>query len=349
MAKKEPIRIGLIGLGRAGWGMHVEELKGKEHLFQIVAVCDPVAERLKMAADKFGCRTYTEVEGLIADAGVELVDITSRSTDHASHALAALKAGKRVFLEKPMCLTYAESLQLKRAAKGRLFVRHNRRFEPAFQHIREIMASGLLGEVFEIKLRRHNYMRRDDWQTLISCGGGQLLNWGPHIIDHALRLLESPVRDQWSDLRRLAAVGDAEDHVNITLRGENGRVVNLEISGGAAIKEPEYIVFGTKGALTCTGEAITLHYLDPKQKLKKRKADSGVPALGGFGSQEELKWIEKTITAAPKTGCNIVDTIWIALHAAIRLKKPFPIKLDEAVEVMRVAGNARQGTPFVMK
>lgn len=327
----------------------MDELKDKEHLFRIVAVCDPVVERLKMAADRFGCRTYAEAQELIADPEVELVDITSRSTDHAPQALAALKAGKRVFLEKPMCLRYADALRLKRAAKGRLFIRHNRRFEPAFQHIREIVASGVLGEVFEIKLRRHNYLRRDDWQTLIACGGGQLLNWGPHIVDHALRLLESPVKDQWSDLRRLAAVGDAEDHVNITLRGQNGRVVNLEISGGAALPEPEYIVFGTRGALTCTGDSIRLRYLDPKQKLKKRRACAGVPALGGFGSQEELKWIEKTVTAAPKTGCNIVDTIWIALYDAIRRRKPFPIRLDEAVEVMRILDAARQGTPFAMK
>ena len=49
MARKKPVRIGLIGLGRAGWGMHVPELKGKEKLFQIVAVCDPIAQRLKAA------------------------------------------------------------------------------------------------------------------------------------------------------------------------------------------------------------------------------------------------------------------------------------------------------------
>jgi predicted dehydrogenase len=329
--------------------MHVPELKGKEKLFKIVAVCDPIAERLKIAADKFGCRTYTEVKDLIADPGVELVDITSRSTDHVAHTLMALKARKRVFLEKPMCLTHAEALRLKRAAKGRLVIRHNRRFEPAFQHIREIIASGLLGDVFEIKLRRHGYSRRDDWQTLISCGGGQLLNWGPHIIDHALRLLGAPVKEQRSDLRRLAAVGDAEDHVNITFYGKNGRVINLEISGGTALKEPEYIVFGTKGALTCTGDSIHLRYLDPKRKLKARRASTKTPQLGSFGSKEQLKWIEKTVKAAPKTGCNMKDTIWLALYDTIRRKKAFPIKLDEAVEVMKVVGTARKGTPFEMK
>lgn len=349
MAKKRPIRIGLIGLGRAGWGMHVAELKGKEKLFQIVAVCDPITERLKAAAKKFGCKTYTEVKDLIADPNVELVDITSRSTDHVPHALMALKARKWVFLEKPMCLVYADALRLKRAAKGRLFIRQNRRFEPAFQHIREIVASGILGHVYEIKLRRHGYNRRDDWQTLKSCGGGQLLNWGPHIIDHALRLMGAPIKEQRSELRRLVAAGDAEDHVNITFYGKNERRINLEISSGAALKEEEYTVFGTKGALTCTGESIHLRYLDPKQKLTTRRAKVGTPKLGSFGSKEKLKWIDKKIKAAPKTGCNMNDTMWLALYDTIRLKKAFPIKLDEAVEIMKIVEQVRKGTPFEMK
>ena len=45
---------------------------------------------------------------------------------------------------------------------------------------------------------------------LIDCGGGQLNNWGPHIIDHALQFLDYKVAEVWSDLKRVAAVGDAE-------------------------------------------------------------------------------------------------------------------------------------------
>ena len=349
MAEKTPIRVGIVGLGRAGWNMHTNELKGRTDTFTIVAGCDLEKERRELVAEKYDATPYKDVADLIADPNVELVDIASRSPDHVPHALMALKAGKTVFLEKPIALTYAEAKKLKTASAKYgvpIYFRHNRRFEPAFQHIREIFASKILGDVYEIKLRRLGYSRRDDWQTIMKCGGGQLLNWGPHIVDHALRLLESPVADQWSDLKRIAAVGDAEDHLKIILRGENGRIVDLEISGGAAIGEPEYLIFGTRGALSCDGKEIKLRYLNPEQKLDRRQAKSKNPPLsGGFGQKEELDWIEETVKVDPATKCR-TDSIWDHLYAAIRENKPFAITMDEALQVMEVISKVKKGTEF---
>jgi predicted dehydrogenase len=340
----QPIRIGIAGLGRAGWGMHCRELKGREERFQIVAACDILAERRERMAERYGCECYGRIEDLIADPYVELVDIATRTRDHFSHALLALSAGKDVFLEKPMCMTYAQALQLKGAAAqsaGQLYVRHNRRFDPDFVHVRQIIASGILGQVFEIRLARHGYSRRDDWQTIVEHGGGQLLNWGPHVIDHALRFLESPVESTYSNLKRVAAVGDAEDHVKIVLRGTNGRVVDLEISGGVAIGSPTYLVFGTKGSLSLSGREVRLRYLDPGQELPERTANPGTPGAT-FGTREDLPWIEETIPV--QGGSNTV--IWDELYHAIREGATFPIDLDEAIEVMKVISAAKEGTEF---
>lgn len=343
-----PIRLGIVGLGRAGWGMHCAELQGREDKFRIVAVCDLIAERREQAVARYDCLAYERIEDLVADPSVEMVDIATRSCDHFAHAKLALEAGKDVFLEKPMCVTYEEAVELQRIAaraKGKLYIRHNRRFEPAFQHIREIIASGILGEVYEIKLRRLGYQRRDDWQTLKAFGGGMMLNWGPHIVDHALRFLESPVKSVWSDVRRIAAVGDAEDHLHIVLTGENGRVVDLEISGGAAIGEPVYLIWGTKGALVCPDEkTITIKYLDPQKPLPPRQADPGTPGTT-FGSPEPLPWIEESFPVNPAQKMDMT-TIWDALYSAVREGQAFPIRLEEAVEVMRVISMAKAGTPF---
>jgi predicted dehydrogenase len=329
--------------------MHCPELDKRSDRFRIVAACDVDAERLRRIAERYGCRTHADIAALIADPDVELVDITSRSCDHVAHTLAALKARRTVFLEKPMTTTYADAVRLKAAARryrAKLYIRHNRRFEPAFQHIREIIASGLLGEVFEIKLRRNGYQRRDDWQTLIRYGGGQMLNWGPHIIDQALRLLESPVAEIWGDLKRVAAVGDAEDHVHVILKGRNGRTVDLEISGGAAIGEPTYLVLGRRGALSSDEREIRLRYLDPDTVLPERKPIPDTPAMdGGFGTPDALAWVEKTIPVQPSVPCQM-DDIWDHLYATIREGKPFPITLDQAVEVMRVVSTVKRGTPF---
>ena len=115
---------------------------------------------------------------LEADGGnVELVDVANRTSDHVPDALAALKAGKTVFLEKPIATCYTEAGKLKTAvarSKGKLYIRHNRRFEAAYQHIREIIASGILGKVYEIKLRRNSFSPRAFsnariWAEIVGC------------------------------------------------------------------------------------------------------------------------------------------------------------------------------------
>jgi len=303
-----------------------------------------VKERRDRFAAKFGCPVYRDYDAMLEDPAIELVSIATRSPDHVPHTLAALKAGKYVFLEKPIALSYAEAKKLKPAAakaRGKLFIRHNRRFEPGFLHVREIIASGILGEVYQIKLARVSYSRRDDWQTLKKCGGGQLLNWGPHIIDHALQFLESPLASVWGDLKCVAAAGDAEDHVKVIVRGKNGRTVDLEISGGAAVPLPEYVVWGSKGGLVLEGDEIRLRYLDPKKKLTPRRAKAGTPDQS-FGTPEKLPWVEKTLKVKPKKSYDI----WDELYKAIREKKRFPITLDEALNVMKVVSEVKKGTKF---
>ncbi|MCX7048141.1 MAG: Gfo/Idh/MocA family oxidoreductase [Candidatus Sumerlaeota bacterium] len=343
------IGIGLVGLGRAGWGMHVPIVEKRLDKFRYAAACDVEQDRLERMAGRFGCKTYRNIEDLIADPDVELVDVTSRSPDHAPHAILALRAGKHVLVEKPLSVTYQDAKKIKAAAdrsKGKLFVNHNRRFEPAFNHIREIMASGILGKVYEIKLRRLGYQRRDDWQTLKQCGGGQLLNWGPHIIDHALQFLGGFPAKIWSDLKRVAARGDAEDHLKICMTGADGLIVDIEISGGAAIREPEYIIFGSKGGLTCDGSQIALRYLDPKAKLAPRKATAQTPPQeGGFGSPDKLVWIEETIPVAPKKPV-VMEALWDHLYDAIRKGRKFPITTEESLNVMRVVSAVKKGTQF---
>jgi predicted dehydrogenase len=348
--EKRPIKIGIVGLGRAGMGMHIPELESRKDKFEVVAGCDPEADFRNALNKKCpNAKVYADFEDLLADPEVELVDIANRSTQHFEFTVKALKTGKDVFLEKPICVSVAEAkklLALSKKAKGKLYIRHNCRFEPAFNHIKQIIDSGILGEVYEIKLCRHNYQRRDDWQTLKDCGGGLLLNWGPHIIDHGLRFIDGKLADVWGDLKLIAAVGDAEDHLKIILKGQSGRIVDIEISGGVAINGPVYTVYGTKGTLISENmSTIKMRYIDPRQKLMKKKADPGTPKSGFGGTPEIIKWIEKEIPVSPKPMVQM-DSIWDFLYETIRNGKKFPITLEEAVQVMNVVSMVKKGTPF---
>jgi len=342
-----PIKVSVAGLGRIGMSVHRDCLKARPDKFTVVAACDLIESRRDAYADLFGCKTYADYYEMIRDPEIEVVDIATRSCDHYAHAKAALLAGKSVLVEKPFCRTYAEACELvdlgSQPAGPHIYVRHNRRFEEGFLKVNEIIDSGILGEVFEIKLTRNSYQRRNDWQTIKEFGGGQLLNWGPHIVDHALRFCGGKYESMYSQIRRVTAVGDAEDHIKLVFKGVNGRIVDMEISGGAALPTPEYVVYGTRGSLIGEGTTLRMKYLDPSVPLMKIVADPSTPDSGTYGNSEKLQWLEKTITLDTR---DHTDVVWDYFYDAYRNNKPYPITSDQAAEVVRTIEAAKLDTIF---
>src|SRR5690606_23897558 len=92
---------------------------------------------------------------------------------------------------------------------------------------------------------------------------------------------------------RIAAAGDAEDLVRIILRNAAGLTVDLEISGGRIISEPECLVTGRRGALSLSGSNLHVRHLDPGAKIPRRRASVRTPDLSGFGTAETLPWVER--------------------------------------------------------
>lgn len=343
----EKIKIGIVGLGRVGMGSHLKSYAERADKFEVYAVCDIIRERADKAAAGFNCKAYTSYEDMLKDPGVEMVDIATRSCDHYIHTKMALLAGKAVICEKPFGCTAAEAEELvalgSQPGGPRLFVRHNRRLESGFTFVNEVIDSGILGDVYEIRLARNGYNRRCDWQTLIEFGGGQLLNWGPHIVDHALRFCGGKYESMYSQIRRVTAVGDAEDHIKLVFKGVNGRIVDMEISGGAALPTPEYVVYGTRGSLIGEGTTLRMKYLDPSVPLMKIVADPSTPDSGTYGNSEKLQWLEKTITLDTR---DHTDVVWDYFYDAYRNNKPYPITSDQAAEVVRTIEAAKLDTIF---
>lgn len=351
------IKVGIIGLGRAGWGMHAKELESFKDLFEITASCDIDSYRTDLMRNHFGqqLHSYTNYQDLIADKDVELVAIACRSKEHARYAMEALDAGKYVVLDKPIAMNYADAQKLLAYDKkypNHLFCRQNRRFERGFNHVLEIMDSGILGEIYLVSHSVFSYQRRNDWQTISRCGGGQLNNWGPHLLDHGIQLVGSRIKNVTGWLRRVTAVGDAEDFFKLVLEGENGRLVDVQFSGGAALATNAYEVYGKRGSLILPqgGNAqIQLKYLDPEIPLMNIEADPSTPSIGGldwkpYRNPETLHWIEKSLPVQPSTDDDI-NTIYRHVYNAIRKNIPYRVKTEESVEVIRVADILRQQNP----
>jgi len=351
-----PIRIGLVGLGRAGYGMHRIELGRRPDKYQFTAVCDEIPERMQAFADEFGSRTYATIEELVSDPDVEMVTVATRSVDHFRHACLALEAGKNVLIEKPfgIRLEQAEKLIELGSQPGgpHIYMRHNRRFERGFELVNQIIDSGKLGNVFEIRLARNEYNRRYDWQTLLEYAGGHLFNWGSHIIDHALRFCGGDYTDLYSNVKHVVAAGNCEDHAKLVFTGINRRIVDLEISYGVALPVPEYMVYGTRGTLVGGRDKFHLRYLDPAQLPEPIEADHTTPAAGcdalNPGSArvsrnpEVLHWIEEDVPI----DFDGTERMWDALYEHIREGKPYPVTLEQAAKVIEVIDRAKAGTIF---
>ena len=353
MAAKK-IRVGIWGLGRAGLDMHCPELNVHSDKFEIVAGCDVLQERLDELVQKYPkAKGYLNADEFLADKKIDLVAVATPSVYHVDYDIRALAAGKYVFAEKPVAVTAAGLKKLEAAVKkypGKLFCRQNRRFEPAFNHVKEIIESGILGEIYEIKLCRHSYGFRDDWQTLQKNGGGQLNNWGPHLIDHAIQLMGAPIKEVWSDLKQVAARGDCEDHLKAVFRGENGRVIDVEISGGIALPSPVYAVYGTRGTLICEDEQdIKLKYLKPEFAWPTSPArDTTPPRVNSWFTANKPEWIRKTIMVEPANNASMND-IYGHIYNTIRKGIPFPVKPEEAFEVVRWTDKIKKQNPQFCK
>lgn len=332
---KKPIKLGMIGIGRAGYGMHLEEMRDKG-LYEICAVCDIEEDRREKMKNEYGAKTYSRVEDIVEDPDIELIDIATRSCDHFNHAMTALQAGKTVLLEKPITMNYAQAKALfdyaEKCGKNKLMIRHNRRFEAKFMEVNSLIADGTIGDVYYIRRAVTQYDRRRDWQTISQYGGGQLLNWGPHLIDQALRFCGGDYKRMNSYTRQIAAAGDCEDVVMASFEGVNGRIVEIEISGGVAIRQPEYIVYGTRGTLVDHGDTYSIKYLPKDYEFSPIKANPHTPGGSNFAAGEKLPFIEEERTWQT----NKLDHIWQYVYDTVREGKEYPIKSDEALAVMRV-------------
>ena len=116
-----------------------------------------IEERAKALAAICSWRVYTDFEQFLEDREIELVVIATRSHEHVPMAIAAMKAGKDVLVEKPMALDVAGADKLIAASKRlkrRLFVRQNRRFDAPFIQATETIKSGKIGKLFAVHLAR---------------------------------------------------------------------------------------------------------------------------------------------------------------------------------------------------
>lgn len=335
-----PIRIGLVGLGRSGWMIHARHLANDPH-YMLCAVADPMEERRAEAREKLGVeKAYATPEELFADPDVELVMISTPSHTHMPLAIAAIEAGKHVQVEKPFALNVAEADAMIAAANnnGRIVTCfQNRRADPDFLKVRELIDGGRLGRVHLIRMGNYKFERRRDWQTLTHLGGGMLNNWGAHRLDQALLLLGGEYVDFFCDLKRTVSAGDAEDHVKVALKGKSGLVVEVEIFSACPMPMDPWIVIGDRGMIRGAGARLTVQWYEDGA-LPPIEADPGAAKDRAYGTGEEVPWqVEEIEVDRANQTAHLYERLW----ESIRLGKPLFVTPESVREQLALLDRCR--------
>ncbi|MGG4345392.1 Gfo/Idh/MocA family protein [Paenibacillus lautus] len=276
------INVGVIGTGSIS-AMHLQSYQ-KHANANLLAVCDLNEERAQRAAEQYGAtKVYTDYNELLADPDIDAVSICTWNNTHAEISIAALNAGKHVLVEKPLCRTVEEALQVQEAVKssGKLLqVGFVRRYDPNAQMLREFADKGEFGEIYFAKASSVRRLGNPGgWFSDIErSGGGPLIDIGVHVIDLCWYMMgrPKPVSVSANTYRKLgnrsnvrnlsfykAADYDAEkntveDMANAMIRFENGASILVDVSFTLHAKENLQSVklYGDKGGFEIDPEVV---------------------------------------------------------------------------------------------
>jgi predicted dehydrogenase len=247
-------RVGIVGYGMAGRDIHRGPLT--EAGWEIAAVVTGNAERAEQArSDTPGVEIRPTIDALLADRdelGLDLVVIASPSGAHAPNAHAAIVAGVPVVVDKPFALDADQALEVVDHAEREgvpLSVFQNRRYDPEFRTLADVVARGAVGEVirFEHRWERWRPVPKDRWRERLPAdqGGGIVLDLQTHVVDAAVRLF-GPVGSVFASIRSITT--DADDDAFLALLHESGVESHLITSSVAGAPGPRVRLLGREAA-----------------------------------------------------------------------------------------------------
>ena len=348
---RPPIRVALLGLGRSMLGEHCAAFKAHPELFKVVAACDLLKERRDIVAADFPeCRMFRRYDDMLYERDIDLVDIATCSADHLKHAMQSLDRGLWTLVETPFALTMDDAQLLRGAAakaRNRFFVMQRGLFAPDFMLAQRAVTDLRLGDIYEVVVRSEDYVRRDDWQAVKRLGGGAAYYAMTDLVLQALKLLPMPPIQMWSELKRIASLGDAEDYVHVNLRTRGMVSADIEFNGGILPPDrgPSFVIKGSRGTFSVMpGRAEgVLRVVDPDFAFPRRRSSVRTPPLDDL--HENLPVVEIPVSLEPGTQYG-QDAFWRHVYDTMRTAVPFPVTLEESIEAVKFVHLMKRTSPF---
>ena len=277
------INWGFIGCGEVTEkksGPAFNEVEGS----QVVAVMSRSENKARSYAERHHIRKwYTDAQELIDDPDVNAIYIATPPSSHATFAIMAMRAGKPVYIEKPLAASYNDCIRINRISEQTgvpCFVAYYRRYLPYFQKVKEIIENGTIGKVINVQIRFSVPPRDLDYKNEKElpwrlqpdiAGGGYFYDLAPHQIDLLQNIFGVITRAHGYPANR-AQLYKAEDTVSACFFFENGVTGSGSwcFVGHKSAKEDRIEIIGDKGSLSFsvfTYEPIVLITSEGKQSI----------------------------------------------------------------------------------
>ncbi len=253
------ITMGIIGFGGAGVNIHLPIINATG-FYEVKAVNTTNPERMKFAKER-GFTCYATPEELLEKSDVELVAVVTPHDTHMPLAVKALNAGKNVITDKLMCMNAKEAdimIEAAQKAGKMLTVFHNRRWDWDFLSAKAYLKDHDIGKIRLIKEHVYNPVDPSGWKwrSRREYGGGMMSDWGAHLMDHSLQLMEGHKVKKVLCQTQYACADpevDVETWGCITLTYDNGTISQIETLNHAARDEKALEIFGDRYTLSVSG------------------------------------------------------------------------------------------------
>ena len=240
----EPLRLGIIGLGRA-FTLMLPTFAAHPRI-KMVAASDPRPDARERFAEEFGAKVYADAEALCADPAVQAVYVASPHQFHVEHVKLAAAHGKHVLVEKPMALTSDDCLEMIAAAKAagiKLLVGHSHSFDLPYLRASEMIRSGDYGRVCMINALNFTdfmYRPRRPEELDTKAGGGVVFSQAAHQVDIVRLLAGAKAISVRAFTGRWDPKRPSEGAYNAQINFDNGCFASLTYSGYAHFDTDEF-------------------------------------------------------------------------------------------------------------
>ncbi len=259
------LKIGIIGAGRIG-KVHTETIVQSIPNAELVSIVDTNLSEAEKLAKKFKVNNYSaDYKDIINNSEIDAVVICSPTNTHAKYIIDASQAGKHIFCEKPIDLdldTIQNALNIVDENNVKMMIGFNRRFDPNFKKIKEMVLDGKIGEPHILKITSRDPSPPPS--EYVSASGGMFLDMTIHDFDMARFIVGSEVEEVFVVAGVLVdpKIGEAGDvdTALITLKFENGAMGVIDNSRKAVYGYDQRVeIFGSKGMIKVDNNSADNH------------------------------------------------------------------------------------------